>query len=177
MDQYIGQILMVGFNFAPVGWALCNGQLLSIAQNTALFSLLGTTYGGDGIQTFALPNLQSRVPIHQGQGTGLSPYVIGQAGGTENVSLQVNNLPAHNHPANCNNGLGTVPDPTNAYWAQVASGQRDPVSYSAYTPATNKQMAPTAIGMTGNNVPVPNIQPYLCINFIIALQGIFPSRS
>src|SRR5271170_1941307 len=107
MNQYLGQILMVGFNFAPLGWALCNGQILSIAQNTALFSLLGTIYGGDGVSTFALPNLQSRVPIHQGQGTGLSPYVIGSAGGTENVTLLSTQMPSHNHLINVNNTAGT----------------------------------------------------------------------
>src|ERR1700679_467918 len=103
MNNYIGQILLVAFNFAPQGWALCNGQTLSIAQNTALFSLIGTTYGGDGVSNFMLPNLQSRVPVHQGQGQGLSPYVMGQVGGVEQTPLLVANLPSHTHPANCSN--------------------------------------------------------------------------
>src|ERR1700722_19289318 len=97
MNPFIGQILMFGFNFAPIGWALCNGQMLSIAQNTALFSLLGTYYGGDGVSTFALPNLQGRVPIHQGSGIGLSPYTIGQSAGSENITLLANQMPTHNH--------------------------------------------------------------------------------
>src|SRR5271166_3646702 len=103
MEPFLGSLLLVPYNFAPSGWALCNGQLLSISQNTALFSLLGTTYGGDGVSTFALPNLQSRVPIHQGQGTGLSPYVIGQLGGVENVTLLASQIAQHNHLININN--------------------------------------------------------------------------
>jgi len=176
MDQYIGQILMVGFNFAPVGWALCNGQLLSIAQNTALFSLLGTTYGGDGQTTFALPNLQGRVPIHQGQSSGTSPYVMGQSAGNENVSLQVGNLPAHTHAANCSNTLGPNSDPTGSVWSQANTGGRTPTATPSYALPANTQMAATAIGLTGNNLPVAILQPYLCVNFIIALVGIFPSR-
>src|SRR5271170_5322782 len=107
MNQYLGQFLMVAFNFPPQGGALCNGQLLSIAQNSALFSLVGTFYGGDGISTFALPTLQSRVPIHQGQGTGLSPYIIGQSGGVENVTLTAAQIAQHNHLININNTPGT----------------------------------------------------------------------
>src|SRR5580658_7527465 len=105
-EQYLGEIRMFGFTFAPSGWAFCNGQLLSISQNTALFSLLGTTYGGDGVSTFALPNLQSRVAIHFGQGSGLSPYVQGQTGGAENVTLTQNQMPQHTHPVACNTGGG-----------------------------------------------------------------------
>src|SRR5271165_2423943 len=113
MDPFLSQILIWPPNFAPQGWALCAGQLLPISQNTALFSLIGTFYGGDGISTFALPNLQSRVPIHQGQGTGLSPYVIGQIGGVENVTLNAQQIPQHNHLININNTVGTSADPTN----------------------------------------------------------------
>src|ERR1700722_13608325 len=122
MNPFIGQILMVGFNFAPQGWALCNGQIMPISQNTALFSLLGTYYGGDGVTTFALPNLQSRGPIHQGQGAGLSPYTIGQSGGSEQQALLLANLPAHTHPANCNNTPGPNNDPTGAFWSEVNNG-------------------------------------------------------
>lgn len=170
---------MVGWNFAANGWALCNGQLMQISQNTALFSLLGTTYGGDGVRTFALPNLQSRVPIHQGQGAGLSPYVIGQAAGTENVTLLQGQMPAHNHSVGVSNQPGTVADPTNAVLAQGNSGQgRQPVPVSDYvtTPATGT-LAATTVSSAGGNMPHSNLQPYLCVNFIIALQGIFPSRS
>jgi microcystin-dependent protein len=176
MNNYIGQILLVAFNFAPQGWALCNGQTLSIAQNTALFSLIGTTYGGDGVSTFMLPNLQSRVPIHQGTGPGLSTYVMGQNGGVESETLLVSNLPAHTHPVNCNNTPGPSADPTNGFWSEVNSGGRAPVVSPAYATSSNKQMAPTAIGVTGNNQPFSVVQPYLCMNYIIALQGIFPSR-
>ncbi len=179
MDPYIGTILMVGFNFAPIGWALCNGQIMSIAQNTALFSLIGTYYGGDGVTNFALPNLQGRVPIHQGQGVGLSPYVLGSIGGTENVTLLTQQMPSHNHLININNAAGTSPDATNKFQAEAATGDpRNPSLISQFTTsATTGTMAPTTVSMAGGNQPHANIQPYLTINFIIALQGIFPSRS
>ena len=170
---------MVGWSFAPNGWALCNGQLLSISQYTALFSLLGTTYGGDGVRTFALPDLQGRVPINQGQGLGLSPYAMGQVGGTENVTLLQNQMPAHNHLVGVSNQAGTVADPTNAVLAQGNSGTpREPAAVSDYvsTRATGT-LAPTSISLAGGNLPHENLQPYLCVNFIIALNGLFPSRS
>ena len=176
MEQFLGQILMVGFTFAPAGWALCNGQLLSISQNAALFSLLGTSYGGDGRNTFALPNLQGRVPIHQGQSPGTSTYVIGQSGGIENESLLVANLPAHTHSANANGGAGANPSPIGNVWAEANGGGKTPVVNPSYAPASTGQMASTAIGLTGSNQPFPVIQPYLTVNFIIALVGIFPSR-
>jgi microcystin-dependent protein len=178
-EPFLGEIRMVGWSFAANGWALCNGQLMSISQNTALFSLLGTTYGGDGIQTFALPNLQGRVPIHQGQGPGLSPYVIGQVAGSENVTLLQNQMPTHNHLVGVSNQLGTVSDPTNAILAQGNSGEaRRPVPVSDYvTTAVTGALAPTTVSSVGGNQPHTNLQPFLCVNFIIALQGIFPSRS
>ena len=177
METFLGSILMVGFNFAPTGWALCNGQLLSISQYSALFSLLGTYFGGDGITTFALPNLQSRVPLHQGQGAGLSPYVIGQLGGAENASLTIANLPQHSHPANCSNTPGPASDPTGQFWAEANGGGRTPVATPGYAASATSQMAAAAIGITGGNQPLAILQPYLCVNFIIALQGIYPSRS
>jgi microcystin-dependent protein len=167
MNPFVGQILMVGFNFAPQGWALCNGQLLAIAQNQALFSLLGTYYGGDGMTNFALPNLQGRVPIHQGSIAGGNNYVIGTSGGVEHVTLQVNNLPAHSHPANCSLKQSSSASPVNHFWAEAHS----------YGATSDSQMAATAVGSTGGNQPVPVVQPYLCVNFIIALEGIYPSRS
>jgi microcystin-dependent protein len=176
MNNYIGQILLVAFNFAPVGWALCNGQTLSISANTALFSLIGTTYGGDGVSNFMLPNLQSRVPVHQGTGQNLSTYVMGQVGGVEQEILLVGNLPSHTHPVNCNNTPGPNADPTNGFWAEVNTGGREPAVNPAYATSANKTMAPTAIGLTGSNQPFSVVQPYLCMNYIIALQGIFPSR-
>lgn len=177
MEQYLGQILMVGFNFAPTGWALCNGQLLSIAQNTALFSLLGTQFGGDGISTFALPNLQGRVAIHQGQSPGTSTYVMGEVSGVENTTLLVGNLPAHNHPANANGAAGPNPSPVGNFWAEANGGGKSPVVTPSYAAASTGQMASTAIGLTGGNQPFSVVQPFLCVNFIIALVGIYPSRS
>lgn len=170
---------MTGWNFAANGWALCNGQLMSISQNAALFSLLGTYYGGDGRTTFALPNLQGRVPIHQGAGLGLSTYVIGESAGSENISLQINEIPQHSHAIAISNLPGGVADPTNAILAQGNSGSnRSPVGVSNYvTTSPTGTLAPTAISAVGGSLPHSNIQPYLCINFIIALVGIFPSRS
>jgi microcystin-dependent protein len=169
MEQFLGEIRMFGGNFAPFGWAFCDGRLLSIEQNTALFSLLGTFYGGDGVTTFALPNLQSRIPIHQGQGTGLSPYVIGQAGGTENVTLTTQQLPQHTHSATASTG-GGVSSPANSYWGSSATTKQ-------YAPGTNATMAAGALGTTGGSQPHTNIMPYLAISFIIALDGIYPSRN
>ena len=171
-DNFIGEIREFGFNFAPYGWALCNGQLLSISQNTALFSLIGTYYGGDGISTFALPNLQSRVPIHQGQGVGLSPYNLGQQGGTESVTLTTQQMPQHNHGANTVSGSPAgASRPSNAYPGAATSGS----VYS--TAAPDSTFNTNFIGFAGNSQPHNNIQPYLCINFCIALQGIYPSRN
>jgi microcystin-dependent protein len=169
-DQYLGEIRMVAFNFAPYGWALCNGQTMAISQNTALFSLIGTYYGGDGITTFQLPNLQSRVPIHQGQGVGLSPYVVGQNGGTENVSLSIQQMPQHNHTIGSATTAGSN-KPANNYPADAASGN----AYSA-GPATGT-LNQQAVSFQGGSQPHANIQPYLCITFVIALQGIYPSRN
>ena len=166
---------MVGFNFAPVGYALCNGQLLPISQNTALFSLLGTTYGGNGTTTFALPDLRGRVAVHSGQGPGLSPYVLGQQSGTESVTLITSQLPAHNHTLQVN-------DNTTGIAATGAGGFLNSKTESGESVAASGLSAPatlsgSAITPSGGNQPHNNIQPYLCINFVIALQGIFPSRN
>jgi microcystin-dependent protein len=169
---------MVGWNFAASGWALCNGQLMPISVYSALFALLGTNYGGDGVTNFALPNLQGRVPIHQGNGPGLSPYTMGESSGSENITLLANQMPVHNHLMGVSNHAGAVADPTNAILAQGNSGAgRSPVPVSNYvsTVATGA-FAPTAITSSGGSLPHNNIQPFLCINFIIALTGIFPSR-
>jgi microcystin-dependent protein len=171
-EPFIGQICIYGFNFAPRGWAFCNGQILSIAQNTALFSLLGTTYGGNGQTTFALPNLQSRVPLHFGQGPGLSSYSLGQASGSESVTLTQNSLPPHNHssttPATAAEGSSIDP----AAGAVLGAG----TSIYIATAATI-QMSPTPTSLSGGGQPVSIIQPILAINFCIALEGIFPSRN
>jgi microcystin-dependent protein len=172
-EPFLGEIRMVGFNFAPVGWALCNGQILSIAQNTALFSLLGTTYGGNGTQTFALPDLRSRVAIHQGQGPGLSSYIQGQISGSENVTLLYNNMPIHNHLVNAVGSGGNQSAPTNNLPAVESTGTSLDYSNAAAT----GQMSNGMIANAGGSQPFSVIQPYLCINFIIALQGIFPSRN
>lgn len=179
-DPYLGEIRMVGFNFAPNGWALCDGQLLPISQYTALFSLLGTSFGGNGQTTFALPDLRGRVPVHQGAGLGLSPYVMGQMGGEEKVTLTVAQIAQHNHTVGVKDDIGNVGDPTNAVLAEVntSADPRQPKLMTLYSnqPPT-KTMAPSAVSMTGANQPHTNIQPYLCVNFIIALVGIYPSRS
>jgi microcystin-dependent protein len=174
---FVGQILLVAFPFAPTGWALCNGQTLLITEYTSLFALIGTFYGGDGKKTFNLPNLQSRVPIHQGTGEGLFTYTLGEAGGADGVTLVTANLPAHTHPVNCNNAAGGSKDPTNGVWAQVNNGSATPAISEAYAATSNAQMAPSAIGTTGENIPFSIIQPFLCMNYIIALTGTFPSRS
>jgi microcystin-dependent protein len=174
-EPFLAEIVLFAGNFAPRGWAFCQGQILSIAQNTALFSLLGTTYGGNGQTTFALPDLRGRVPIGTGQGPGLSSYNLGQVGGTETVTLNVNNLPAHNHPVNVPN---TAPSPALAspvgnYLAPAARGG-SPI-FAAGPP--NAAMGALMIGNTGGSQPFGNVQPYLAINFIIAITGIFPSRN
>ena len=191
-DPFLGMIIQVGFNFQPQGWQFCNGQLLSIAQNSALFSLLGTTYGGNGTSTFALPDLRGRVAIHQGQGNGLSTYVIGQASGTENITLNQNQMPIHTHTFNGStstlqasttkatvqvpaagamlahtqdlSGKGTTPD------IYLPSGSAGSVALGGLNVAGTNSNA-------GGSQPFSIIQPYLTTNFVIALQGIFPSRN
>ncbi len=176
MDAFIGMIAMFGFNFAPRGWMLCNGQLLSISSNTALFSLLGTTYGGNGTTTFALPNLQSRVPVGMGTGPGLSNYQIGQTGGTENVTLLSTQMPQHNHIMTAS---GDGPTQATASGASLASQGRTggtmPVVYA--NGATTPVDMASATSLAGGNQPHSNLQPYLAINYSIATQGIFPSRN
>ncbi len=167
MDPLLGQIIIFAGNFAPRGWALCDGTLLSIAQNTALFSLLGTTYGGDGRTTFALPDLRGRVVMHPGQGPGLSNYVLGAQGGSETTTLTANNLPAHTHPLLAKSSGQTDDSPAGNVLAQA----------DIYAPGpTNVTLATGAVGPTGESQPVANLQPYTCINAIIAVEGVYPSR-
>jgi len=170
-SPYIGELRLFGGNFAPLGWALCNGQLLSISQNASLYQLIGTTYGGDGVNTFGLPNLQGRFPVHQGQGNGLQNYVLGQMAGSETVTLLANQLPAHNHGAVGSNGNATPP--ANATWGSSTAATN---SFGPGTSA-NAQMNAASIGFTGGNQPHDNMTPFLAITFIISLQGIFPSQS
>jgi microcystin-dependent protein len=173
-DPYIAEIRMFGGNFAPRGWAFCNGQLLSIAQNTALFSLLGTTYGGNGQTTFGLPNLQDSSPMGQGQGPGLTPRVQGETGGEANVTLLASEMPAHTHLPQADASGGGQTSPTNATWG--AGGRGRPPAYSAnQTPGAT--LSAQALATTGGNQPHNNRSPYLGVSFIIALQGVYPSRN
>lgn len=174
-DPFLGEIRLVGFTFAPQGWAFCDGQLLSISQNTALFSLLGTTYGGNGQTTFALPDLRGRVPVSQGQGPSLSNYVLGEQTGSENVTLNVSQLPVHNHPLASSNQQGSSSDPS-GFFPAVLNEPSGSVAVNGYLASSNSTLNPAAIGVTGGNQPHPNLQPLLCVNFIIAVQGIYPSR-
>jgi microcystin-dependent protein len=172
-DPFVAEIRIFPFNFAPKGWAFCNGQLLPLSQNTALFSLVGTFYGGDGKSTFALPNLQGSAPVHQGQGQGLSEYFLGQQSGVETVTLLESEIPAHTHnltahaadPADNN-----TPGPTIVF-AQSHNG-------NAYaTGPVNAMMHPQYLGVSGSSFPHNNMMPYLTLNFCIALQGVFPPRT
>jgi microcystin-dependent protein len=170
---FLGEIRMFGFGFAPNGWQPCNGQTLAISSNAALFSLLGTTYGGNGTSTFQLPNLQSRVAVCQGQGLGLSTYILGEQTGVENVTLLSNQMPSHTHLVNADGNASGKNTPTSNFPGTVSNLGDGVKPYSA---ASNATMAPNMIAPTGGSLPHPNIQPVLCVNFCIALVGIFPSR-
>ena len=174
-DAFLGEIRMYGFNFAPKGWAQCNGQILPLSQNTALFSLLGTFYGGDGKSTFALPNLQGRSPMHEGQGQGLSQRFLGEQDGSETVTLLTSEMPFHTHgPAKCSSNAADQGSPAGNVWA-AGGGRRAVVNM--YTATQNQVvMGPTALAITGGSLPHNNMMPYLTVNFCIALQGVFPSR-
>ena len=172
-EPFIGQIYIVGFNFAPRGFATCDGQLLPIAQNTALFSLLGTIYGGNGQVTFALPDLRGRFPTHQGQGPGLSDYSIGQVAGEENHTLMANEMPLHSHGMVATTAAGNSQSPANHILATDGAGGTAPYSSGV----ANTGMAANMIGASGGSQPHNNLPPYLCLNFVIALQGIYPSRN
>jgi microcystin-dependent protein len=171
-DQYLGEIRIFSFNFPPKDWAFCNGQILSIQQNAALFSLLGTSYGGNGQTTFALPNLQSRVPIHMGQGSGLSGYTLGQIGGVEAVTVDSSQMPAHTHIASASSATANTTTASGNLLGDVAS----PATVYG-PPGALTTLASGSIGTAGNSQPHENRQPYLALNFCIALFGIFPSRS
>lgn len=170
-DSYIGEIRIFAGNFAPQGWAFCDGSLQSIADNTTLFTLIGTTYGGDGQNTFGLPDLRGRVPLHQGSGPGLSPYVIGQSGGSESVTLQTSQLPLHNHILSGNSANANTTDPTNNFLA----AQPGLLEYSPGPPGGVLNSAST--GSAGGSQPHENRMPILGVNYIISLFGIFPSRN
>jgi microcystin-dependent protein len=169
-ESYLGEIRMFAGNFAPMGWALCNGQLLSIAENEALFSLLGTSYGGDGQSTFAVPDLRGRVPVHFGQSAAFgTTYHLGQTGGVETVTLSSQQLPAHSHAVSIQTVQGTTNDPANAVWAKSSLNQ-----FGTGTP--KGQMHPSAVGSSGGNQSHDNMMPATCIQFIISLQGYYPPQ-
>lgn len=169
-EPFLGEIRLFGFNFAPTGWAMCNGQILPITQNTALFSLLGIQYGGNGTSTFGLPDLRSRIPLHQGQGVGLSPYSTGEIVGAETVTLTAAQMPSHSHNVQASNGSATSKKPS----GNVPGHPTEDV-YSAAPDGT--VMDSGMIAPAGQSLPFDNRQPLLVVNFCIALQGIFPSRN
>ena len=174
-QPYVGEIRMFAGNFAPAGWMFCDGQLLPLSQNTALFSLLGTTYGGDGKSNFALPDMQGNVPMHPGQGPGLSLHDLGETGGSETVSLLESEFPAHSHTARASNQQGDVQQPTATTSLARPNGAVPYVAGSNPTPPL-VPMADQSLTPAGGSLPHNNMQPYLTLNFCIALQGIFPPR-
>lgn len=173
MDPFVAEIRIFPFNFAPKGWAFCDGQILPLSQNTALFSLLGTTYGGDGKSNFALPNMQGNAPMHPGQGPGLSLHDLGEMGGAESVTLLQSEIPAHSHgvmAATIDNADSNVPTNNNI-------GKASTKVFNIATAGSQVQMNPSTIGITGSSLPHNNMMPYLTLNFCIALQGVYPPRT
>lgn len=168
-SPFLGEVRMFGLTFSPRGWAYCNGQQLAINQNQALFSLLGTTFGGNGTTTFALPDLQGRTPVHVGSGPGLPSYAWGQKGGAETHTLTAAELPSHSHGATGTSSSPNVSSPSGATWATGVA--------NAYGTSPNGSMSAASVGNAGGGQAHPNMPPYLVLNFVIALQGIFPSRN
>jgi|SRR5580692_5714073 microcystin-dependent protein len=164
-SPYVGEIRIFAGNFAPAGWMLCDGALLPISENETLFNLIGTTYGGDGQSTFALPNLQSRVPVHVGPG-----FALAQTGGAESVTLIVQQIPSHSHVPQANSNPGTQSNPSAGVWAQSTLDQ-----FSSAAPTV--AMAPAALGSAGGSQPHDNMLPFVCLNYIISLFGVFPSQT
>jgi len=173
-SPFVAEIRIFGFNFAPKGWAFCDGQILPLSQNTALFSLLGTTYGGDGKSNFALPNLQGSAPMQQGQGPGLSLRDLGETGGETTVSLLQSEIPSHTHTASASGGGGSANDPTGGVWAATVIARQGTNTYGTAGGAT---MSPVALSIAGGDQPHNNMMPYLTLNFCIALQGVYPPRT
>lgn len=167
---FLAEIQMFAGNFPPKGWAFCNGQLLAISTNTALFSLLGTTYGGNGTTNFALPDLRGRVPIHPGQGPGLSNHSLGEVSGTETIALIASQMPAHTHTAGASSGNGVADGPGGRVQARM------PSATPQYAATSNADLAAAAVSNSGGSQPHNNLQPYLTITYVIALQGVYPSR-
>jgi len=178
-DPFVAEIRIFPFNFPPKGWAFCDGQVMPISQNTALFSLLGTTYGGDGKSTFALPDLQGTAPLQQGQGPGLTDWVLGELQGSDTVTLLQSEIPAHSHAVNAQTQNASASAPAGAFLAagHYGGAQGGAVNYYFTSNTPQTLLAFSAIGPTGGNQPHNNMMPYLTLNFCIALQGIFPPRS
>lgn len=172
-DPFVAEIRIFPFNFAPRGWAWCDGQLLPLSQNTALFSLLGTTYGGNGKSNFALPDLQGRSPMHPGQGPGLSLHDLGETGGSETVTLLESEIPSHSHQFNVSGAPADAQQPTSHSPARITGAQ----PYATPAGASLVQMAPESVAPAGGDQPHNNMQPYLTFYFCIALQGVFPPRT
>jgi microcystin-dependent protein len=174
MDPFVAEIRIFPFNFAPKGWAFCDGQILPLSQNTALFSLLGTTYGGDGKSNFALPNMQGNAPMHPGQGPGLSLHDLGETGGSETVSLLESEIPAHSHAMMAQNQAANLDAPGSDRTYSRSSGG---FAYKTTPVTTVVQMSDSMIAPAGGDQPHNNMQPYLTLNFCIALQGVYPPRT
>jgi len=173
-EPFVGEIRMFAGNFAPRGWAFCDGQLLAVSQNDALFSLLGTVYGGDGRTTFGLPDLRGRIPLHAGSGPGLSQRRLGSKGGAEKVTLTVNQIPNHHHEAQCRiDDNGKQQSPANNVWAKTSGGQN---LFSNLPPNPNLKIDTNSISNVGGSRSHTNLMPFLCVHFIVALVGIYPSR-
>ena len=170
-QPYVGEIRIFAGNFAPAGWMFCEGQLLPISENETLFQLIGTTYGGDGQETFGLPDMQGRLPVGTGQGSGLQNYLLGQSGGVEEVTLTINQIPNHTHGLQVTGNIAGQTSPGNNIYGQSAQAQM------FYDGNPNVNMAATAVQPTGGSQPHENFQPYLCVDFIISLFGIFPSQT
>ena len=178
-DPFLGEIRLFAGNFPPKGWAFCDGSLMAISQNTALFSILGAQYGGNGVNTFGLPNLHGSVAIGSGQGPGLSDRVPGESGGSATVPLIPAELPPHAHTPMAYSNNGTTPDPNNKVWGEYSTGSshsQHRVNLYAPAPTPNTKMSPAALGTAGNSQPHNNMQPFLAVSYIIALQGVFPQR-
>jgi len=173
MDPFVAEIRIFPFNFAPKGWAFCDGQILPLSQNTALFSLLGTTYGGDGKSNFALPDMQGNAPMHPGQGPGLSLHDLGETGGSETVSLLESEIPAHSHALMASTQPGEDPTPSQEAMARSVGANL----YQSATNANIVQLSGNAVAPAGGDQPHNNLQPYLTLNFCIALQGVYPPRT
>lgn len=180
VDPFIGEIMLFAGNFPVSGYAMCDGQLMSIAQNQALFSLLGTMYGGNGQTTFALPDLRGRFPMHTGQGPGLTPHSVGDRAGAETTTLLTTQMPAHNHTLGVSSAAGTTTSPAGSFPAvpaAVIASTEENLTVKGYGTTTNAAAAPTAIGAAGGGQPHSNMNPYLALNFQIATQGVYPSRA